>query len=70
MGVPIRDPLTAYDLVRIGHDTLSISSILSISEAEALKQLSRERSARLGRRNPFITRSEEHAERVAYAGRP
>lgn len=70
MGNYLPTPLTAYDLFRIGHDTLSISSILSISEAEALKQVSSQRSARLGRRDPFITRAEERAERVAYAGRP
>lgn len=38
-------PLTAYDYFKIGHDTAAIAQIMKITEAEALEQLSRERSA-------------------------
>lgn len=64
-------PLTALDYFRAGHDTMSIKSILKITEAEALEQLSRERSALLGRPDPY--RSVSPSARgpsglIAYAG--
>ena len=76
MGTPHRSPLSAHKLFRCGHDTESIAAILNISEPEALKQLSRERSARLGRADPYEKSSPAVREAnqgrqalVAYAGR-
>lgn len=45
-------PLSAYQLFKFGHDTLSIASILGITEAEALEQVSSQRSALLGLPDP------------------
>ncbi len=45
--------MTALELFRSGKDTLEISEILKITEAEALEQLSRERSASLGEPSCF-----------------
>jgi hypothetical protein len=41
---PYRQPLSAYSLFHIGHDTADIAGILGCSEPEALKQISVERS--------------------------
>lgn len=49
-------PLTAHQLFKIGHGTDSISSILGITEAEALEQVSSQRSAMLGLPDPHTER--------------
>lgn len=72
-----RQPISALQLFRLGRDTATIATILQISEAQALEQLSRERSAALGLPDPYSTNSfpamrEVHSApsgRVAYAGR-
>ena len=46
-------PVSALQLFRDGFDTIAISDFLRITEAEALKQLSRERSAELGVSDPY-----------------
>lgn len=45
--------LTAYDYFKFGHDTAAIASIMKTTEAEALKQLSRQRSAMLCLPDPY-----------------
>lgn len=45
--------MTALELFRAGKDTLAIARILKITEAEALEQLSRQRSADLGLKHPY-----------------
>jgi hypothetical protein len=77
MGNPHRSPLSALQLFRLGRDTATIANILRISEAQALEQLSRERSAALGRPDPYSTNLVpvvrevplSRSGRVAYAGR-
>lgn len=72
-----RRKFSALTLFRNGHDTAAIASILQISEAQALQQLSRERSAHLGRPDPYSINSRpavagsapRQTRRVAYAGR-
>lgn len=69
-----KHPLTALQLFRFGHDTLAIANILNTTEAMALEQLSRERSAVLGRPDPYNHPIEPPlvpwpSGRVAYAGR-
>lgn len=68
MGVP----LTAYELFRAGHDTMSIKTILRITEAEALEQVSSQRCASLGIPDPYKSHSPGQVAwpsgRVAYAG--
>ena len=53
MATDYRYPLKALDLFRIGHDTVAIAAILEISEAEALEQVSSQRSAKLRRADPY-----------------
>lgn len=63
-------PLTAYDYFKIGHDTVTIAHIMKITEAEALYQLSRARSAALGLQDPYSTPSRQMPRQlVSYAGR-
>ena len=51
---PRKKPVpTADSLFRLGHDTIEIAEILGCTEAEALKRLSIERSARLGLERPY-----------------
>lgn len=77
MGTPHRSPLSALQLFRLGRDTATIASILQISEAEALQQVSSQRSAALGQPDPYTSNSlpavrEANQGRqalVAYAGR-
>lgn len=45
--------MNALQLFRAGNDTAQISLILRISEAEALKQVSQQRSAQLGKSSPY-----------------
>lgn len=45
--------MNALALFRSGHDTEQISRILRISEAEALKQVTSQRSAQLGKSSPY-----------------
>lgn len=62
--------LTAYDYFKFGHDTAAISSVTKITEDEALKQLSRERSAMLGIPDPYqepVRNVPRHL--VSFAGR-
>lgn len=68
--------LTALELFRAGFDTVDISAHFRISEAEALLKVSSQRSAFLGRSNPYANSRPAGAEsppwpvgRVAYAGR-
>ena len=49
-----RHPLSVLTLFRSGLDTTDIANHLHITEAEALEQLSRERSALLGRGSPYV----------------
>jgi hypothetical protein len=44
---------TALDYFRAGRDTADIASILNISEALALEQVSKQRSAVLGKHDPY-----------------
>jgi hypothetical protein len=46
---------TALQLFRSGNDTLVIARVLQITEAEALEQLSKERSAVLHRGDPYMS---------------
>lgn len=69
--------LTALELFRAGFDTVDIAAHFQITEAEALLKVSSQRSAFLGRSNPYPKNSlpavrEAHrwpSGRVAYAGR-
>lgn len=75
MGTPHRQPLSALQLFRLGRDTATIASILQISEAMALKQVSSQRSAALGQPDPYNSYPAEREANqgrqalVAYAGR-
>lgn len=66
---------TALELFRSGRDTAEIASILRISEALALEQVTKQRSAELGKSSPYrdapVNLSVRHpANRlIAYAGR-
>ena len=44
---------TALELLRSGRDTAEIASILRISEALALEQVTKQRSAELGKSSPY-----------------
>jgi hypothetical protein len=63
---------TALDLFRNGADTVQIALYFRITEARALEQLSRERSAALGIPDPYKSHSPGQVAwpsgRVAYAG--
>lgn len=48
-----REPLSVLMLFRSGMDTADIANHLKISEASALERLTKERSASLGKPNPF-----------------
>lgn len=59
-SAPPRKPIPAYsrpasalELFRLGWDTLRIAEYWSITEAEALRRLTVERSNRMRRPNPF-----------------
>lgn len=64
--------VTALDLFRNGSDTVDIALYFRITEAQALEQLSRERSSRLGIPDPYKSHSPGQVAwpsgRVAYAG--
>lgn len=67
-------PLTALDLFRAGNDTMQIASRLSISEEEALAQVSQARSASLRLPSPYPIHPDAKPTgwpkgKVAYAGR-
>jgi hypothetical protein len=63
------DDTTAYDLFECGFDTLEIAVCLKITEAEALKQVSSQRSAKLGLPSPYEFKTASWPSgRVAYAG--
>ena len=63
------DDTTAYDLFERGFYTLEIAAYFKITEAEALKQVSSQRSAKLGLPSPYQSNSTAWpAGRVAYAG--
>ncbi len=61
--------LTALHLFRAGRDTADIANILRISEAEALKQVSSQRSAQLGLDDPYTGIPSWPKGRVPYAGK-
>lgn len=45
--------LTAYDYFKFGHDTYDIARIMKISEAKALKEITKQRSITLGLPYPY-----------------
>lgn len=68
--------LTALELFRAGFDTVDIAARFQITEAEALLKVSSQRSAFLGRSNPYANSrpavreaSQSLQALVAYAGR-
>lgn len=68
-------PLTALDYFRAGKNTADIARFLRISEAEALEQVSSQRSAALHLPSPYHPKPKPKrkpigwpAGRVAYAG--
>lgn len=69
--------LSALELFRAGFDTVDLMAHFMITEAEALKQVSSQRSAALDRSNPYVRHSRpavrevplSRSGRVAYAGR-
>lgn len=63
-----REPMTALQLFRHGHDTASIASILKVFEQEALQQVSSQRSALLGLCDPYQRQEPRPASRIPYAG--
>jgi hypothetical protein len=68
--MPSSQSPTALQLFRNGHDTRAIATVLNISEAEALHQVSSERSTLLGRPNPYPSyKVPWPSGRVSYAGR-
>ncbi len=69
-------PISALELFRAGNDTMQIAARLSISEEEALEQVSSQRSAALRLRlpSPYPIRPDAKPTgwpkgKVAYAGR-
>jgi len=64
---------TALDLSRNGYDTVQIAAYFRITEAQALKQVTSQRSAMLGLPNPYKfntpTKEAWPSGRLAYAGR-
>ncbi|MGX5719894.1 hypothetical protein [Shinella zoogloeoides] len=67
-------PLSALDLFRAGNDTMQIAARLSISEEEALEQVSSQRSASLRLPSPYPIHPDAKPTgwpkgKVAYAGR-
>lgn len=68
-----RSSIAAYDLFRAGRDTADIAYLLNITEAEALKQISQSRSAKLGLSDPYERQSvpvgERASAKVPFAGR-
>ena len=71
----MNQPLTALELFRAGYCTAAISNILKISEAEALEQVSSQRSAALHLPSPYHPKPKPKrkpigwpAGRVSYAG--
>ena len=66
--------VTPLDLFRKGYDTLQIAQYFSITEAEALKQVSEARSASLRLPSPYPIHPDAKPTgwpkgKVAYAGR-
>lgn len=53
----MNEPLSALELFRAGHDTVSISQILRMSEAMALEALTLQRCASLGLSDPYLSAS-------------
>lgn len=49
---------SAFDLWRIGNDTADIARILKITEAKALEQVSKQRSAMLGLPIPYVPKAD------------
>ena len=69
-----RSSIAAYDLFRAGGlDTADIARILKITEASALEQITRQRSAKLGLSDPYERQSvpvgERASAKVPFAGR-
>lgn len=68
-----RSSIAAYDLFRAVRDTADIAYLLNITEAEALKQISQSRSAKLGLSDPYERQSvpvgERASAKVPFAGR-
>lgn len=67
-------PLTDYDLWKMGNDTMHIAARLSISEEEALAEVSQARSAALRLPSPYPIHPDAKPTgwpkgKVAYAGR-
>lgn len=67
-------PLTAYDLWKMGNDTMQIAARLSISEEEALAMVSEARSAALRLPSPYPIHPDAKPTgwpkgQIAYAGR-
>lgn len=70
MSAGYRQPLQALQLFRVGHDTAAIAEILGITEAEALEQVSSQRSALLRRADPYPSHKVSWPSgRVSYQGR-
>lgn len=63
-----REPLTALQLFRNGHDTHAIANMLNIPESQALKSLTIQRSRELGLSNPYQQPEARPASRIPYAG--
>lgn len=73
---PSLNGLSALELFRAGFDTIDLAAHFNIDEDEALKLVCKQRSAFLGRSNPYANSRPASAEsppwpvgRVAYAGR-
>lgn len=68
-----RSLIAAYDLFRAGRDTADIAYLLNITEAEALEQVSKQRSAKLVLSDPYERQSvpvgERASAKVPFAGR-
>lgn len=69
----VRSSIAAYDLFRAGRDTADIAYLLNITEAEALEQVSKQRSAKLGLSDPYERQSAPVGDRasakVPFAGK-